>query len=312
MFYNEGKEVAVHTLVSIVREEQNIYGTELLDLRNDFVFKAFFTDERNNGLLLQFLKAVLGNTITSVKLTDPTIEIAHAKDKLPVMDLRVITNDGEQINVEMQYQGHKAFPERMLMYWAKMYGSQDKTGKSYRELKKAVQIVIANFELLSKSHYHSMFQLMDPEDGTAFSSHLEMHVLELPKLRVESLTEANDLEKWLLFMKSDRKTKEALAMDSSTLREALSEIERLSQNPETVRMAISREIHLKDQLQREEDAEFRGIEKGIEKGIDEGKHLQSQEIILNMHAENVPAETIAKLTKIPIEKVRRIIELNGQ
>ena len=101
-----------------------------MDLRNDFVFKAFFTDERNNGLLLQFLKAVLGEMIASVKLTDPTIEIAHAEDKSSVMDLRVITNHGEQINVEMQFQGHKAFPERMLMYWAKMYGSQDKVQES--------------------------------------------------------------------------------------------------------------------------------------------------------------------------------------
>ena len=248
-------------LVSVVRENQNVYGAELLDLRNDFVFKAFFADERNNGLLLQFLKAILGETITSVKLTDPTIEIAHAKDKLSIIDLRVRTNRGEQINVEMQYQGHKAFPERMLMYWAKMYSSQDEVQKSYRELKKAIQIVIVNFKLLPKTHFHSMFQLMDPEDRTIFSSHLEMHVMELPKLQVESIIDMNDLEKWLLFMTSDKKTKEALAVESSTLKEALYQIERLSQDPETRRMAISREIQLKDQLQREEDAEFRGIEK---------------------------------------------------
>ena len=177
----------VHALVSMICEEQNVYRAELLDLRNDFVFKAFFTDERNNELLLQFLKAVLGNTITSVKLTDPTIEIVHAKDKSPVMDLLVTTNHGEQINVEMQLQGHKAFSERMLLYWAKMYGSQGDKGQSYKALKKAIQIVIADFNLLPKSHYHSMFQIMDPEDGTIFSSHLEIHVLELSKLQAESL-----------------------------------------------------------------------------------------------------------------------------
>jgi len=292
----------VRVLVSIVREEKNVYGTELLDLRNDFVFKAFFTDERNNGLLLQFLKAILGETISSVKLTDPTIEIAHAEDKSSVMDLRVVTNQGEHINVEMQYQGHKAFPERMMMNWAKMYSSQDEVQKSYRELKKAIQIV--NFKLLPQSHFHSMFQLIDPEDRTIFSSHLEMHVLELPKLQVESMIDMNDLEKWLLFMTSDKKTKEALAVESSTLKEALSQIERLSQNPETRRMAISREIQLKDQLQREEDAEFRGIEKGIEKGA----HLRDREIVLNMYAENLPAETIALLTKIPLGEVKGIIE----
>ncbi|KAA0964844.1 Rpn family recombination-promoting nuclease/putative transposase [Sporosarcina sp. ANT_H38] len=291
-------------LVSIVGEEQNVYAAELLDLRNDFVFKAFFADERNNNLLLQFLKAILGETITSVKLTDPTIEIAHSEDKSSVMDLRVITNDGEQINVEMQYQGHKWFPERMLMYWTKMYSSQDEVQKLYRQLKKAVQIVIVNFSLLPKSHYHSMFQLMDPEDSTIFSSHLEIHVLELPKLQVESIIEMNDLEKWLLFMKSDKKTKEALAVESSTLKEALSQIERLSQNPETRRMAISREIHLKDQLQREEDAESRGVEQGKEVGA----NLRDREIVLNMYAENLPAESIAQLTKIPLEKVKGIIE----
>lgn len=93
-------------------------------------------------------------------------------------------------------------------------------------------------------------------------------------------------------------------MESSTLKEALSEIKRLSQNPETVRMAISREIHLKDQLQREEDAELRGIEKG--------KHLRNREIILNMHAENLPAESISRFTQTPLEEVKGIIESNTQ
>ena len=92
-------------------------------------------------------------------------------------------------------------------------------------------------------------------------------------------------------------------MESSTLKEALSQIERLRQNPETVRMAISMEIHLKDQLQREEDAEFRGIEKGrkigMEQAIKEGAHLRDREIILNMYAESVPAELIAQIHRSP-------------
>lgn len=145
-------------LVSIVREEQNIYNTELLDLRNDFVFKAFFGNERNNKLLLQFLKAVLGEMITSVRLTDPNVERTHAKDKSSIMDIRVITIHGEQINIEMQVQGHLAFTERMLLYWAKMYGSQCKVSEPYIKLKKAVQIIVTNFNLLPKPHYHSMFQ----------------------------------------------------------------------------------------------------------------------------------------------------------
>jgi len=128
--------------------------------------------------------------------------------------------------------------------------------------------------------------------------------LELPKLKVKPAIKANNLEKWLLLMKGDKKAKEALAVESSMLKEALSQIERLSQNPETVKMAISSEIHLKDQLQREEEAELRGKEMGRE----EGAHSRDREIILNMHGENISVESIAQLTKIPLGKVKEIIE----
>lgn len=306
--------MVVSTVVSVVQEEKIVYGKEyeLLDLRNDFVFKAFFGDKRNNHLLLQFLQAILGDTIETVALTDSILELTHAEDKSSIMDLRIVTSLGEQINIEMQVQGHRAFPERMLLYWSKMYGSQDRVRKSYGALKKAIQIVITDFNLLSKPRYHSMFQLIDPEDGSIFTSDLEIHVLELPKLKGEEIEQLSELERWLLFMKSDKEEKEALAMESSVLKEALTEIKRLSQNPETVRLAIAREIHLKDQLQREEDAELRGMEKGIEKGIEQGLEVgeerRNREIVLNMYGENISADSIANLTKIPFAKVQEIIK----
>ena len=145
---------------------------------------------------------------------------------------------------------------------------------------------------------------MDPKDGTTFSPHLEIHVLELPKFTATLEENLNDLEKWLFFMEGDKEAKEALSVESSIFKEALSEIERLSQDPATVQMAISREIHLKDQIQREEDAKLMGLKEGRE----EGAHLRDREIILNMHKANMPSETIAQLTEIAISKVEEIIE----
>ncbi|MFJ7934396.1 hypothetical protein [Sporosarcina sp. NPDC096371] len=97
-------------------------------------------------------------------------------------------------------------------------------------------------------------------------------------------------------MNGGNKTKKALAMDSLRLQEALDKIERLRQNPETVRMAISREIHLMDELQRLEDAELKG------------RAESEKEIILNMHAANLPTESIAQFTQVPLEKVQEIIK----
>lgn len=303
MFQNEGKESG-EALVLILREDKSKFDLDLLDLRNDVVFKAFFGDTRNNKLLLDFLRAVLGEQIVSVALTSPYLEPSHANDKSSEMDLRILTDNGEQINVEMQLKGHKAFRERMLIYWAKMYSVQDNISKSYVELNKAIQIVVTNFNLLSKPHYHSMFQLIDPEDGTLVSTHAEIHVLELPKLKGLKLQDATKLEQWLLFLKSDKKTKEALAMENSIMGDAFEEIQRLSNDQETRKAAISREIHLKDQIQRELDAKV--------DGKDEGKDEGRNEVIINMYKKQFPVEAIADATNLSVEDVLRIVESNIQ
>lgn len=82
--------------------------------------------------MLSFLNAILHDTISSVTLTDPHLAIKHPIDKLAVMDIRVVTHTGEQINVEIQLKDHDAFAERMLMYWVKMYTIQDKVARRIR------------------------------------------------------------------------------------------------------------------------------------------------------------------------------------
>ena len=295
-------------MVSVVREHNDTYGLELLDMRNDVVFKSFFGDHRNNKLLLNFLNVILHDTISSVELTDPGLHITHTNDKMSVMDIRVVTNKGEQINVEIQLKGHVAFPERMLMYWAKMYAGQDKVGEEYSKLNKAIKIIITNFKLLPKVHFHSMFQLIDSVDGMVFSDHVEIHVFELPKVKIQQLKDTDALEKWLLFLKGNKHMKEALALESPTMKEAFEEIQRLSEDPATRRIAEYRDLQLRDQIQREHDARKAGIEKGIEQGAAE----RDRQIVLNMHAKQTAAAVIAELTGIELDNVLMIIEENMQ
>lgn len=299
-------------MVLLLCENESNYEVDLLELRNDVVFKAFFGARRNNYLLLDFLKAILGEQIVSVTLTNPNVELSHANDKSSEMDLRIITDKEDQINVEMQFQGHRAFKERMLIYWAKMFGVQDNINKPYEELNKAFQIVVTNFNLLSKPHYRSMFQLIDPEDGSVFSSHMEIHVLELSKLKGLKLQGATKLEQWLLFLEGDKETKEALAMESTTMKEAYDEIQRLSDDKETRKAAIAREIHLRDQVQREYDAKEEGEKKGKAEGKADGKIEGIAEVALNMHKKQFSIETIAAATNLSVDDVLDIVKSNSQ
>ena len=145
---------------------------------------------------------------------------------------------------------------------------------------------------------------------------MEIHVLELPKLKGLQPKDATKLEQWLLFLKGDKETKEGLALESSTMKEALKEIQRLSEDPETRKAAIAREIHLKDQLQREleakEDGKKEGIEEGKQEGIQVGKQEVKAEIIFNMHKKQYPVEAIADVTNLPVEDILRIVKSNVQ
>ena len=279
-------------LALLIREQRGTYRKELLDVRNDFVFKSFFGDKRNTHLLTKFLNSILDLHISAIEYVDPHLESTNAEDKGSVMDVRVRTEKGEQINIEMQMGNHRAFPERMLIYWAKMYGSQDKAGRQYSKLRKAIQIIITDFDLLEEKDYHNLFQITNQKSKSLLSNHLEIHILELPKLRINNIIEANELEQWLLFLKGDEKMKEALAMESTTMKEAFEEIDRLSQNDATRRLADFREQELMDILQREEDA------------VEDAK----REIVIEMYTDGMSAENIAKYVRLSIEKVTEIIK----
>jgi len=189
------------------------------------LYLNLFGVERNSYLLLRFLNSILDIPISTIEFVDPHLESTHAEDKGSVMDVRVRTAQGEQINIEMQLGNYRAFPERMLIYWAKMYGSQQKSWMGYRELRKAIQIVITDFVLLEEENYHNLYQISNQKTNSLLSNHLEIHVLELPKLRINNIIEVTELERWILFLKSDTKTKEALAMESPTLSD-LAEIQK--------------------------------------------------------------------------------------
>src|SRR4051794_41033068 len=93
-------------------------------------------------------------------------------------------------------------------------------------------------------------------------------------------------------------------MENETMKEAFEEIERLSQNPETQRLAEFRERELKDIMQREDDAR----EDGMEDGKCVGKGRRERELVINMYGKGFSTEDIIQVTEIPLEKVMEIIK----
>ncbi|KWX69504.1 hypothetical protein AMQ84_31515 [Paenibacillus riograndensis] len=98
---------------------------ELLDPRNDFLFKRIFGSEENRDVLLAFLNKTFIEAdrppLTEIILLNPYTEKDAPRDKQSILDIRGKTADGELINVEMQLFNKYDTEKRTLFYWSKLY-----------------------------------------------------------------------------------------------------------------------------------------------------------------------------------------------
>ncbi|QUW23114.1 hypothetical protein JSQ81_05980 [Sporosarcina sp. Marseille-Q4063] len=85
-------------------------------------------------------------------------------------------------------------------------------------------------------------------------------------------------------------------MESPTTKEAFEEIERLSQNPETRRLADFRKQELIDILQRFED------------GVAQGRKKLKRDVVFRMNAAGIAPEKVAEYVGLPTDYVSEIIK----
>jgi predicted transposase/invertase (TIGR01784 family) len=220
-----------------------------LDPRVDLVFSLLFGAEQNRRLLIALLNDVLRPTtaIESVEVLPSRPEASEVQEKAVFLDLRVRLESGEQVDVEMQTQRHVALRPRVLFYWGRLYTGQLLRGEPYSGLQRCAVVLIADFVELAAASFHSVFQARERSTGELLTDHLELHVLELPKLQGALVgMDEPALAAWCRFLAAETDEQlEALAMQYPILKEAKDALEKLSADPEARERAERREIELK-------------------------------------------------------------------
>jgi predicted transposase/invertase (TIGR01784 family) len=219
-----------------------------LDPKLDIVFWMLFGAEQNRALLLSLLNAVLkpAGPILAAEVRHSQPERSGVDDKSIALDLRVRLSSGEQIDVEMQTQPRPALRERALYYWSRLYAGQLLRGALYEELRKCVVVLITDFAELATLRFHSIFTVNSLAEACVLTDHLELHLVELPKL--ERALDRNDepaLAAWAKFLSagSDEELK-VLAMEDPIFKQAKDALDSLSADPEARIRAEMREMAL--------------------------------------------------------------------
>jgi predicted transposase/invertase (TIGR01784 family) len=225
--------------------------TDLLDPKNDYVFKRLFADAP--ALLAALINAVRHHAapITVVQVRNPTIDAEELQGKYIVLDLLVEDARGAQYNVEMQVRRFAAWSARSTYYLARLLGGQLVTGDDYTELRPAIGIHLLDFDLFAGPEHGTQalwcFEMRDADNpAVTLGQELQLHLIELKKADRLGLA-PTPLAAWVALFEHWQEDETMSLVTNEPVRAAFDKLKTLSADAEARRLAFVRERALRDE-----------------------------------------------------------------
>ncbi len=254
---------------------EDIIMGQLMKPKIDFAFKEIMGDsEVRKGFLSAVLK-INPEDIKETKIIDTFLRKKHKKDKLGILDVRILMDDGTEIDVEIQLIKFTAWEDRTLFYVSKMITEQIKEGEDYSKIKKCIHIGVLDFVLFKDTgEFYSSFHLMEDNRHTVYSDKIEFHVIELPKLPEELKENSSDLLLWAKFLNAEKKEEfEMLAKKNMYIEKAYDRLQVISMDKKKQLEYTARQKAILDYNQLMKEYTEAGLKKGEEIGLKKGEEI---------------------------------------
>ncbi|MCL2220364.1 MAG: Rpn family recombination-promoting nuclease/putative transposase, partial [Chitinispirillia bacterium] len=251
-------------------------------------------------------------------------------------DIKLRLKSGKYVNIEMQVGNLKSIFKRVEYYIDNMIVRQMKGGDDYDKILPVVAIIVFKDTVLPETkRFHCEFAMLEKTEHFELHGLKAVHTLELPKLPAGG---GGKLEDWLTFIKSEkREDYMAVVQKSKPMRRALEVLEEASADQrvrdeyvyrvmaiadEKARRAYYRDKAKEDIKKAKEESKAegkaegmaegmaegvaQGKAEGLAKGMTEGAAKERQKNANAMIAEGIPPETIARITGLSVDKIRKL------
>ena len=290
-------------------------------LKNDYLFQTLFSKKGNEELLKDFLTGILNKDIEKIEIQkDITLERLNINEKYGILDIKATLDDKEIVAIEMQMVDLNNMRERTLYYGSKIIASELRSGGEYTEIKPVILINILNFNLLEGEDYCTETVIVYKKNREyEVINKIKYFFIELPKFRKSNPDLSKKLEQWLAFIDYEKgEWIEMATKNNVKIKKAKEEMEYLTGEAATRRIAELREKYIRDEAAIKSLAMERGLQEGIERGIkqgikqgieqgiEQGEVKTKAEIAKKMKEEGINIETIIKITGISEEELNKL------
>ena len=293
---------------------------ERLNPLNDYLFMKLMGEEGDEVQCLAFLNAVLSSKrkepIKLIKILENKSFTAEViGEKSSILDVRVETDLGEKINIEVTLKDLHNIEKRTIFYWGQEFTKSISKGDDYITLPKVITINIVNFDNIKLDDFHTCFHLWEDEHKDyMLTDIMEIHFINMVKWRKLKTGDikTKPLERWLAFLDKNtpEEVLEEVVMIDSAINIANEKLNFVSQDKDFLHVYQMREMALSDWTTgintATEKGYEKGIEKGMEKGLEKGLDKGKTEVAKNLLNEGMSVEFIQKMTGLDIDVIKTL------
>ena len=162
---------------------------------SNFILRKILNSEKNRNIIKDFIETFLSIKIIALKIN----QNPDNSKEYGIVDVRVVTKDGTELNIGIQIIDGDYIQSKMLLYYAKIHSNQVLYGDG-RKLAKTITINILDLSFFNSKDFHSKIKLKTNLIDDNILETVEMHVLELPKLKEKNIKKMTKEEAWTIFI----------------------------------------------------------------------------------------------------------------
>ena len=275
------KKVYDNEVIKLIKRIDKIY-----DFKNDFMFKHSLGNDQDPGsfyLLKLFIEGILNISCKSITILNPDLVVENIEDKDMLLDIRVQTNNGDYVNIEMQYSAFsKNQYQRFQIYGASLLSRQEKEGDDYQKnINHVYQIIFIDDIDKANLKLYDRYESRNEEGKLEKYNLLTRVYVQMPYINLikkkKKLEEFSEIEKGIYIFENGITDDIIRLKEDNKVVEIMKEkIERFNQDEQLRDMAYKRSLNRwaneRDKQDMYEKGKEEGIEEGIKQGIEQGKY----------------------------------------
>jgi predicted transposase/invertase (TIGR01784 family) len=283
----------------------------------DLVFKKLFGTEQNIQLLKSLVNSILpqDEQVVTLELKNPYNPSDYINGKISYLDIKATDDKGRWYDIEIQVAPYDFFGMRVLFYWAKMFSSQLKSGKSFDELQKTIVISLIDFNYFKdpkkQARYHRRIGLCDLDTKEIYeqTDGLELQFVELKKFKNKFSEIPTTLERWIAFLnKAHEYSKDNLPKElagDDDIKNAMEQLEVMYFNEVEKEHYESQEKKYLDNLAYEKQEQLRKEQeqKNLQNAENKGMEKKAKDTAAKLIKKGMSNEEISEITDLTIPEI---------